>query len=60
MMNELFKPKVKAYALVRDSNGIPKIDGNPRDLPDEIKDMLTDEEFIEALRKFEETLNGNT
>jgi len=35
------KAKVRAFVLVRDKFGKPKIDGDPKDLPDEIKAMLT-------------------
>lgn len=38
------KPKVKLYGLVRDKDGKPKIDGDPRDLPPQIKAMLTRQE----------------
>ncbi len=37
--------KVKAFALVRDAQGRPKVDGNPHDLPVEIKMMLTDADW---------------
>jgi len=40
-------PQVQMFGLVRDKNGKPKIDGNPRDLPEPIKDMLTAEERVE-------------
>ena len=35
----------KGFALVRDKDGNPKID-NPETLPQQIKDMLTDEEYL--------------
>ena len=38
------KPKVKLYGLVRDANGLPKIDGDPNELHPAIKAMLTPEE----------------
>lgn len=38
------RAKVQAFGLVRDANGKPKIDGDPRDLPDQIKAMLTPQE----------------
>ena len=60
MMRGLPTPKIKAYALVRDANGVPKIDGDPRNMPNEIKDMLTPQELVDAVRRFEEKLNGNT
>jgi hypothetical protein len=34
----------KGVALVRDKDGNPKIDGDPRNLPPEIQLMLTEEE----------------
>jgi hypothetical protein len=34
----------KGFALVRDKNGVPRVD-DPENLPQEIRDMLTDEEF---------------
>jgi len=37
-----FKPKL--YGLIRDSQGRPKIDGNPEDLSPEIKSLLTSAE----------------
>ena len=37
--------KFKGYALVRDKHGNPKID-NPETLPQQIKDMLTDAEYL--------------
>lgn len=40
----MLTPKAKLYALVRDRNGVPKIDGDPNDLPEPIKAMLTEEE----------------
>lgn len=33
--------KPQLFALVRDREGRPKVDGNPRDLPPQIKAMLT-------------------
>ena len=38
------KPQVKFFALVRDKDGNPRIDGDPNDLPDEIKNLLTNDE----------------
>ena len=35
----------KAYGLVRDKDGTPVID-DPETLPQQIKDMLTDEEYL--------------
>jgi len=39
------KPKVEMYGLIRDKNGKPKVDGNPDDLPQQIKDMLTPDDW---------------
>lgn len=36
----------KIYGLVRDKDGNPKIDGDPRDLHPEIQALLTEEEKI--------------
>ncbi len=38
------KPKVVIYGLVRDKYGNPKIDGDPNDLPEQIKALLTEQE----------------
>lgn len=38
------KPKVVIYGLVRDKNGKPKIEGDPRNLHPAILAMLTPEE----------------
>ena len=35
----------KGYALIRDKDGNPRID-DPETLPQQIKDMLTDEEYF--------------
>ena len=40
----------KGYALVRDANGNPKID-NPETLPKQLRDMLTDEEYLKIYGK---------
>lgn len=54
------KPRAMAYALVRDATGKPKIDGDPRELPDQIKAMMTDEEMVVAVVEYvEEKANGN-
>lgn len=45
----------KFFGLIRDRNGRPKIDGDPNDLPPEIKSMLTDEDW----RFLEDKQNGN-
>ena len=39
------KAKVEVYGLVRDKNGNPRVDGNPDNLPKQIKDMLTPEDW---------------
>lgn len=39
------KGKFKGYALVRDANGVPRID-DPTNLPQQIKDLLTDDEYF--------------
>lgn len=38
------------FGLVRDRHGRPKVDGDPSDLPQPIKDMLTPEDwaYLEA------------
>lgn len=38
------EPKVKFFGLVRDKNGQPKIDGDPKDLSPHVKELLTSEE----------------
>lgn len=38
------KPKVKLFGLVRDKDGKPKIEGDPKDLHPAIKAMLSEEE----------------
>ena len=43
-MNTTQAPKIVMYGLVRDKNGKPKIDGDPRDLPEQIRAMLTPQE----------------
>lgn len=37
-------PVLRSYALIRDKNGVPRIDGNPSDLPEPIKQLLTSAE----------------
>ena len=37
--------KFKGFGLVRDKDGKPKID-NPATLPQQLKDMLTDAEYL--------------
>lgn len=46
------KAKCKAYFLIRDKDGRPKIDGNPADLPDLIKELLTPEEMKIAIKEY--------
>jgi len=38
---------------VRDKNGKPKIDGDPRKLPQQIIQMMTDSEFAVAIEDYE-------
>lgn len=45
--------RVKAFGLVRDKDGNPKID-NPDTLPQELKDLLTDAEYL-SIYKVERT-----
>lgn len=47
-------PKPQMYGLVRDKNGKPRIDGDPRELPQPIKDMMSVLEYMQAIRDFEE------
>lgn len=44
MSATLPKMKIKAYALVRDCNGVPRID-DPHNLPEEIKIGITDDDL---------------
>lgn len=39
------KPQVVMYGVVRDKDGNPKVDGDPRNLPPHIKAMLTDQDW---------------
>jgi len=48
-------PRAEAYGLVRDPQGRPKVDGNPHDLPVEIKMMLTDSDW-----QYLENKHGNS
>lgn len=41
------EPKAQLFGLVRDKNGKPKIDGDPRELHPAIQAMLTPEERAE-------------
>jgi hypothetical protein len=47
------KTKVEAYFLVRDSDGKPKIDGDPRKLPQQIIQAMSDSEFALAVGEYE-------
>ena len=40
----------KAYGLVRDKDGKPRID-DPDTLPQEVRDMLTDDEYFEIYQE---------
>jgi hypothetical protein len=42
--------KWTGYGLVRDKDGNPKID-DPATLPQQIKDMLTDEEYFQIYKE---------
>lgn len=44
--------RAKLYGLVRDASGRPKIDGDPRLLPDEIKEKMTAQEYFEAIERW--------
>ena len=37
-------PQIKFYGLIRDKQGKPKLDGDPKDLHPAIKEMLSDSE----------------
>jgi hypothetical protein len=55
------KVKVEAYFLVRDKNGKPKIDGDPRKLPQQIIQAMSDSEFALAVEEYElEVYNAHT
>lgn len=47
------KMQVKAFGLVRDKSGKPKIDGDPKKLPQPIKDAMTEAEFTLAVLEYE-------
>jgi len=47
MSNKTPAPKVQYFGLVRDKNGKPKIDGDPKQLHPAILAMLTDAEKAE-------------
>jgi len=40
-------PQIKFYGLIRDKNGVPKIQGDPNDLHPAIKEMLSNDEKLE-------------
>ena len=50
--------KIKGFALVRDRNGKPKIDGDPEKLHQSIIDAMTAEEFETAKAEWKRKLNG--
>lgn len=50
---DLPKAKIEMYALVRDSSGKPRIDGDPRNLHQSIKDAMTAAEFQQALEDYD-------
>lgn len=39
------KAEARLFGLVRDKHGRPKVDGNPDDLPEPIKAMLSAEDW---------------
>lgn len=41
------EPKAKLFALVRDKDGKPKVDGDPNKLPAQTKALLTEYEKTE-------------
>ena len=57
---KFIKAKIASYGLVRDKNGVPKIDGDPHKLPKPIKEMLTEDEYSCACSEFREKQNGNS
>ena len=52
-------PKVQMFALVRDKNGKPKIDGDPKTLHPGIISMMTPEEYQTAIKDYEDN-HGNS
>lgn len=46
-------PCFKGYFLVRGKDGRPKVDGDPRLLPEPIKQLMTDAEFAAAIEEWE-------
>lgn len=51
------KPRVQLYAIVRDAQGKPKIDGDPRKLNESIKGALTAEEYAEACAEYDSKMS---
>jgi hypothetical protein len=52
MKAQMNKAKLKGFLLLRDKNGKPKIDGDPRNLPQGMIDLMTQEEFDTALEEY--------
>lgn len=50
------EPKITGVGIVRDRNGMPKVDGNPDDLPAAIKALFTEDEMNHLRRMY----NGDT
>lgn len=46
-------PKVQMYGLVRDRNGKPRIDGDPRKLHHSVIESMTREEFELACKEYD-------
>lgn len=46
--------KVKGYFIVRDKNGKPRIDGDPRKMPDGLKAGLTEQEYALAIKEYDD------
>ena len=42
------------FGLVRNANGRPRIDGDPRELPPEIVAMMAAEEYETACKEYDE------
>jgi hypothetical protein len=51
--SSVVRPKFEGYFLVRDKDGKPKIDGDPRHLPQPIIQMMSDSEFAQAVEEYE-------
>lgn len=55
------KMQLRIEGLVRDRNGKPRIDGDPNDLPQSVKDAMTDEEFRVAVAEWKaRDIDGKT